>query len=89
MPSSSIVHAALFTAGAVIGAGAATFAHAQRREVKQTTPYGIPPALSQGGRSNAQEMARLPVIEITATGTPGIAQLKSISSDVLKYGNPG
>ncbi|PPQ63189.1 hypothetical protein CVT24_005734 [Panaeolus cyanescens] len=79
MPGSAIVHAAVFTAGAVIGGGIAAVITNQKHQ--KTAPV-IPPPQTPS-----------PVIGLnTATKAPQISKDLTVASSlhpVLKYGNPG
>ncbi|GLB35167.1 putative DNA/RNA non-specific endonuclease [Lyophyllum shimeji] len=79
MPGSTIVRAAIFAAGAVIGGGVAT-AVASRKQ----TPPRPSPAASTGPA---------PVVELEHTGKPKLQDPSVVPSTVvstaLKYGNPG
>jgi hypothetical protein len=85
MPAASVIHVAVFAAGAALGATAAALA--QRRNDRLTTPATA--AVSTSTIPRNIEISRIPVVEVSATGKPGLAQFQGISSDVLKYGNPG
>lgn len=80
MPTASVAQrVGIFTAGAALGAAAATFA--QKRNDRITVQVTAPVSAPTIPRSN--EILRIP------KGEPGLAQLQGGSSDVLKYGNPG
>ena len=79
MPSTTIIRAAIFTAGAVVGGCVAT-AVSNSRNRPVTSPV------------NPKSDAPQPVIGFDATGKTTISSELSVSSNllpVLKYGNPG
>lgn len=76
MPSSVVVHAVVFTAGALIGGGVAAVVSGKQR------PSQIPAHLKLPG----------PVIDVDITGKTKISPDLTVRSDlspVLKYGHPG
>ncbi|KAG6879043.1 hypothetical protein C0992_005668 [Termitomyces sp. T32_za158] len=81
MPGSSLVRAAFFTAGAIIGGGVATVISSKNRSavppIRPTSVVSDTPIveLDRAGRAKLQENALVPSI-----GVP---------SSILKYGNPG
>lgn len=77
MPNSAIVHAAVFTAGALLGGGIAA-AVSRNQRPGQTTP--IP----------GQVRTPAPVIDVDLTGRTMLSTvLRSDLPLVLKYGHPG
>lgn len=80
MPSATIVHAAVFAVGALVGGGVATAVSARSRRDM------LPPVPTQGAPAP-------PVIHVKpGQGTqmqtaPG--QVVKVDTSVLKYGNPG
>jgi len=75
MPSSSIVHAAVFAVGAAIGAGTAVAV--TRRRQSQPVVSVVPSTPSS-------------VVEVERMNHPGGLDSKAVfSNEVLKYGNPG
>jgi endonuclease G, mitochondrial len=77
MPSSVLVHAAVFAVGATVGGGIATVLAKQREKLANTTA------------KNASILA--PVVEVDARGAPQISGVPAVPfvSPILKYGNPG
>jgi len=76
MPSSVVVHAVVFTAGALIGGGIAAAVSSKQR------PSQIPAHLKPPG----------PVIDVDITGKTKISADTTVRSElasVLKYGHPG
>ncbi|KAF5330525.1 hypothetical protein D9619_005686 [Psilocybe cf. subviscida] len=81
MPSAAIIHAAVFTAGAVLGGGIAAAVTSKKREIPAAPvahhPSAVPSApivgLTPGGRTQLST-------------APGVA---SALAPALKYGNPG
>lgn len=76
MASSTILHAACFAVGALVGGGIATAVSNQKR------PIPPPPSPSRSQ----------PIVEVAPTGTTRIttpSTLVTIDSPVLKHGNPG
>lgn len=85
MPTGSVVHFAVFAAGAALGVTAAALA--QRRNDRTTlpvTPRGSTPAISRN-----PEISGTPVVEVSPTGNLGLARFQGVGSEVLKYGVPG
>lgn len=82
MPSSAVIHVAVFSVGAALGAGIAAGVASRKNT-------GI--AASAGAPSNLAPMqVRGPLVETVKTGTQGVVQLSPTTpSDVLRYGNPG
>lgn len=83
MPSAAIVHAAVFTAGALLGGGLAV-AVANKNKHTATAPYTPAP--------RPDERVAGPVIGLDTYGRTNISKELSITSNlpaVLKYGNPG
>ena len=80
MPSSAILHAAFFAAGAVIGGGMISVVSSKQRQTSSPVPT------VNTGKSI------LPVVNIGANGDARItnsAAAVAVSLPVLKYGNPG
>ena len=76
MPSTAIIRAAIFTAGAVVGGCVATAVSSNRNRpvTSLVTPKSDPPQ---------------PVIGFDATGKSNELTVTSNLLPVLKYGNPG
>ena len=85
MPINSVVHFAVFAAGAALGATAAALA--QRRNDRFTLP--VTPAGSTSAISRNTEILGTPVVEVSSTGNLGLARFQGVGSEVLKYGVPG
>jgi hypothetical protein len=85
MPPTSVVQVAIFAAGAALGATAAALA--QRRNDRLTVP--VAPRVSTSAIPRNTEISRIPVVEVSPTGEPGLAQFQGGGSEVLKHGNPG
>ncbi|KAF8197399.1 hypothetical protein BJ912DRAFT_922851 [Pholiota molesta] len=86
MPSAAIVHAAVFTAGALLGGGlAVAVSNKNRAAYAPPVPYTPSPRHT--------EAISGPVIDLdTASGKTNISKELSITANlpaVLKYGNPG
>ena len=80
MPSSALIHAAVFTVGAVVGAGTAVTITRRRQQ-------HLAPTLSS---ANVNLAAPTSVVESKKPGIASAVEIKSISAGgVLKYGNPG
>ncbi len=82
MPSAAIIHAAVFTAGALIGGGLAVAVSSKNKHATSYTP--APP--------RPDERVVAPVIGLDTYGKTSISKELSITSNlpaVLKYGNPG
>jgi len=85
MPSSVIVHAAVFTAGALLGGGVAAAVTSRKRPVP-------PPNAPLHAPVTTQIKTGAPVIDIDSTGRTKISTeltVTSILPPALKYGNPG
>jgi endonuclease G len=86
MPSAAIVHAAVFTAGALLGGGLAVAVSNKNRAT-----YAPPVSYTPSPRPT--EAISGPVIDLdTASGKTNISKELSITANlpaVLKYGNPG
>ncbi|KAI0340674.1 hypothetical protein BDW22DRAFT_391884 [Trametopsis cervina] len=77
MPSTTIIHAAAFAVGALVGGGVATAIESRRRVVP------LPPS-SSGGPS--------PIVQVDQHGKTRISTsgaLVTVDSPVLRHGNPG
>lgn len=84
MPSSAILHAACFAAGAVIGGGLVSAVSSKQR---QTSSPQVPTV--SAGKSS---LVVPPIVDVGANGDARItssAAVAALSSPVLKYGNPG
>ena len=83
MPSSSLVRAAIFAAGAAVGGGVATVLG--RKKAQDAAPLGVPvyaPPVTNHTPSNT------PAVSLGASGAPVLAAgVPTIP--VLRYGNPG
>ena len=83
MPSSSLVRAAIFPAGAAVGGGVATVLG--RKKAQDAAPLGVPiyaPPVTNHTPSNT------PAVSLGASGAPVLAAgVPTIP--VLRYGNPG
>lgn len=90
MPGSAVVHAAVFTAGALLGGGIAavvTSRKNQQQPVLPTRPVHSPPVPIPVPEQQTQIS---PVIGVGTSGKPKFAENEQILvSPVLKYGNPG
>lgn len=84
MPTASVIRVAVFAAGAALGAAAATLA--QRRNDRLVVPVTAPLSTTATPRNN--EISRMPVVQV-GPGGELLARFQGVSSDVLKYGNPG
>jgi len=86
MPSSVIIHAAYFAAGAVIGGGLVTAVSSKKRQIP-SPQFSVPTVdLRQSG------VVIPPIVEIGAGGDARItnaAVAMTLAPPVLKYGNPG
>ncbi|GJE86802.1 DNA/RNA non-specific endonuclease [Phanerochaete sordida] len=81
MPSSTILHAACFAVGAIVGGGVAT---ALSRSNAPQRPVAVPVPTS--------ESVRQPIVQVHPTGMPQLSQpgtLVKAESQLLKYGHPG
>ncbi|KAI0818803.1 hypothetical protein BC629DRAFT_1588131 [Irpex lacteus] len=81
MPSSTILQAACFAVGALVGGGVVTAVESRRRAVP------LPPQPTTSTR-----LPGPPIVEVQQTGTTRITTpnaLVGIDSPVLKHGNPG
>lgn len=83
--SSVILHAAVFAAGAVVGGGVA--AAVTRRSQHASQALTLPPA-------NASGTLPPPVVDVEKIGgvpqfSGNLASVATLSSPLLKYGNPG
>ena len=86
MPSSVIVHAAVFTAGALLGGGLAVAVSSSKQRVV------APPYTPAPYQHKPDERLPSPVIGIDTQGKTSISNELSVTSSlpaVLKYGNPG
>jgi endonuclease G len=86
MPSSAIIHAACFAAGAVIGGGLVTAVSSKRRQIP--SPQSSIPTVD----SRKSGLIIPPIVEIGADGDARITKAAAaiaLASPVLKYGNPG
>ncbi|KAF9557691.1 hypothetical protein CPC08DRAFT_819754 [Agrocybe pediades] len=82
MPSSAIIHAAVFTAGAVLGGGIAAVVSSRTKPSSVASTSPVPPSNSLGA----------PVIGLNSTGRTEISRELTVASSLplaLKYGNPG
>ncbi len=81
MPSSTILQAACFAVGALVGGGVVTAVESRRRAVP------LPPQPTTSTRAPGP-----PIVEVQQTGTTRMTipnALVGIDSPVLKHGNPG
>lgn len=79
MPTSTILHAACFAVGALVGGGVATAISASSS--KRTVPAPVP-----------AEPPRAPIIEVQQGGVPKLntpGPLVKVDSEILKHGHPG
>jgi endonuclease G len=87
MPSSVIIHAAYFAAGAVIGGGLVTAVSSGKKRQIPSPQFSVPTVdLRQSG------VVIPPIVEIGASGDARItnaAAAMTLAPPVLKYGNPG
>lgn len=93
MPSSTIVHAACFAVGALVGGGVATTVANRRKVVPPPPPAQsvVIPAQTVKPVTPAVKPPS-PVIEVESrTGQVTVSQdaLAQVGSSVLRYGNPG
>ncbi|KAL4244387.1 Endonuclease [Abortiporus biennis] len=83
MPSSSVLHAAFFAVGAIVGGGVVTAVGASQRK-----PIPPPPSSSS---VPTQAIPQQPIVKVekgvTSISAPG--QITQIDLPALKYGNPG
>lgn len=85
MPSAAIVHAAVFTAGALLGGGLAVAVSNNNKRAVAAPPY-TPAQQTPAAR------VPVPVIGLDPQGKTSISNELTITSNlpaVLKYGNPG
>lgn len=79
MQGSVVVHAAVFTAGAVLGGGIAAVV-TSRKNQQQVVP----------ARPAPQQQPPPPVVQVGVTGKPKFVENEQmVVSPVLKYGHPG
>jgi len=84
-----VVRVAVFAAGAALGATAAVLA--QRRNDRLTvpvTPWVSTSAIPSGIPRN-NEISKIPVVEVSRTGTLGLAQFQGVGSEVWEHSGPG
>ncbi|CAE6534071.1 unnamed protein product [Rhizoctonia solani] len=87
MPSSAIVHVAVFSVGAALGAGIAAGVASRKQAKAVAAPSTISGAQTSG---TAPLQLQGPLIQTSRVGGQGIMQLApTVPSDVLRYGNPG
>ncbi|KAG8724133.1 nuclease [Ceratobasidium sp. 395] len=78
MPSAMLAHVAVFSVGAALGAGIAAGV-ASRKQAQLVA-----------GPTTAPMQVRGPLVKTTQAGPQGVVQLSpTVSTDVLRYGNPG
>ena len=82
MPSSAIIHAAYFAAGAVIGGGLATVVSSKKQQI----PSSQTSISTVDSRTSGAIIP--PIVDIGASGDARITKSLALSP-VLKYGNPG
>lgn len=88
MSSSTVVRAACFAVGAIVGGGVAIVVGSKKRE-------SVPPVLVSPGSSAAPPAvtpagkASLPFIDTTTHGDVRVSTSLAALAPVLKYGNPG
>jgi len=83
MPSAALIHAAVFTAGAVLGGGIA--AAVTNKNKTTTAPVLVPP-------TPAAAPSRTPALVGMQAGKPHVStELVAVASDlpVMKFGHPG
>jgi hypothetical protein len=69
MPSSTIIHAVVFTAGAVVGGGvAAVFANTRRHEIMQSAATSGSSTLAKG----TAHTSTFPISNVLKYGNPGV-----------------
>ncbi|EMD38664.1 hypothetical protein CERSUDRAFT_113839 [Gelatoporia subvermispora B] len=80
MPSSTIMHAAVFAVGAIVGGGVATAVSSRRRQVPMTPPVAVKATDSPS-----------PLVDVQQSGATALQTMSPVMMDtaVLKYGNPG
>ncbi|EKM55745.1 uncharacterized protein PHACADRAFT_256597 [Phanerochaete carnosa HHB-10118-sp] len=81
MPSSTILHAACFAVGALVGGGVAT---AISRNNTAQRPVAVPVP--------ASESVKQPIVEVQPSGAPKLSTpgtLVKTDSQLLRYGHPG
>jgi endonuclease G len=84
MPSSTIIHVAVFSVGAALGAGIAAGVASRRKESVATS------VLSTNSPVSAPMQVQGPLVQTSKTGARGIMQLSpTVTTDILRYGNPG
>ncbi|KAB5593962.1 DNA/RNA non-specific nuclease [Ceratobasidium theobromae] len=82
MPSSTIIHVAVFSVGAALGAGI-TAGIASRKKITAGAP-------STGAFTSAPVQVQGPLVQASKTGARGVVELSpTLPVDVLRYGNPG
>lgn len=85
MPSSSIIRAACFAVGALVGGGAVA-----ALQQKRQSPVPIPAQTSTTLSSSTPSPSSAPVVKTGPNGLPDLAKTLTQTSDaVLRYGNPG
>ncbi len=79
MPGSTVVHAAVFTAGALLGGGiAAAVTHRKNQQIPPTRPAPVLAPVST------------PAVQVGVSGKPNFVGTEGLLvSPVLKYGHPG
>jgi hypothetical protein len=78
MPTSALVHVAVFSVGAALGAGIAAGVASRKH------------AQSTAGALTAPMQVTGPLVETRRAGPQGVVQFSpSIPGDVLRYGSPG
>ncbi|KAF5358529.1 hypothetical protein D9756_001756 [Leucocoprinus leucothites] len=86
MPGSAVVHAAVFTAGALLGGGIAAAVTSRKNQQQPVLPTRPAPPVPV----SPPQQPSAPAIHIGKTGTPALVESQElIVSPVLKYGNPG
>ena len=82
MPSSSLLHAACFAVGALVGGGVATALSASSSK----RPIHVPAAAAEPAKT-APLVQMQPATGVTAIAAPGA--VVAVDSAVLKHGHPG
>lgn len=94
MPSSTIVHAACFAVGALVGGGVAATVTSRRKVIPSPPPQAVKvpaPAVTVKPTTPVVK-APAPILEVESrTGQVTVSQdaLTQVDNAVLRYGNPG
>ncbi|KAI0928240.1 hypothetical protein AcW1_005547 [Taiwanofungus camphoratus] len=87
MPGATVMHAAMFAMGALVGGGVATAVGARRRQI------GLPPGPAPAMTTTPVQTPQAPIVDVRPGGVTQITSpasvVTSLEPPVLKYGNPG